>query len=609
VEVERKRVSSSLVSKINRYSLGKFSVLLAIVGVCIVWSYLHCLRLGLELLPFQAFLLGVSFCSLALFLAFLRVTKEKASVSSLISLYIVCFGMLSIFSFRYDLFHGADFVGEFVISSITYSQKHLPLELLTVGVEDRAGRYASCLSVTIFPAILSDVSGIEILYLYKFIFPLISACVPLLLYLLVKEIFNDARIAFLSAMFLGTSHMQIFLVSYLFRQQLAHFFMLLSIFCILKFRKWKLLVLPLIFLPCIPLSHYTVINFALIFLFSFLVAPLAMWILRRKPKEKLVFNPAFLVYYGAVSYGWLYFFANPIYMQQYNIAVEIFNLAVNYGFSFVMRVLTTGKIRPESEVARGLPGSPIVSGWYYLTIILIGMGILYALFRQSNNERKTGWTLYSLIVFLLFGVGALLPVYIKGMDAGRIFSIGELTFTSMTALLVSPLLLALLQKRRPLKYLGVIAVIFVLVCLPMNLNLADHERILHYHTEDVITPEKRALFYDVEWRDYQFATWIHKHVYAGDWISVDLRGFMIAYLANHVNKTYQSFPRFSPLSRYLIVHRLFTENNIWVTPKLSLVHPRQNVSEQQILANSFATYNNGEMVMLTRFDNATTMFD
>jgi len=596
------------IHKSNLFALEKASVLLAILGVCLVWGYLNCLRFGSETIPFEVFVFAVSLCSVSLFLSFLRVNKEKAPFLALASLYIISYGMLTLYSFRYDLFHGADFIGEFVISSVTYHEKRLPLELINIGVGDRAGRYASCLSVTLFPAVLSDISGIEILYLYKFIFPLIGALMPLLLYLLVKEIFEDSRIAFLSAMFLAVSHMQIFLVSYLFRQQLAHFFMLLSIYSILKFRKQRLL-LPFIFLACIPLSHYTLTNFATVFLVSFLIAPVAMWILRRKPKKKLVFNPAFLIYYAAVSFIWLYFFSHPIYVQQCSIINEILSLILKYGVGFIIRVLTTGRLIPESEVARGVPGSPIVSGWYYLTVILIGVGILHALFKLCKDEHKMGWTIYSLLIFFMFGVGTLLPVYLKGMDAGRIFSIGELTFASMIALLIFPLLLALVQKRRFLKYLGVIAAVFLLICLPMNLNLADHKRILHYHVEGDIIPEKRAWFYDVEWQDFQFATWMQEHVYSEDWVSVDLRGFMIAYLANHVNKTYQSFPRFSPLSRYLIVHRMFVEDNVWVTPRLSLVYPRHNVSEQQILANSFATYNNGEMVLLTRFDNTTVLFD
>ena len=587
----------------NSWNIEKICVLMCFLGVSVLWAYLNLVRLNTDV-PFEILVTAVFLCSSALTTSYLRTSKRKISAYSLVILYLVSYGMLTIYSFRYDLFGGSDVIGEYVIASKTLHLRRWPIGSLDIGWGDRAGRYASCLSVTIFPAILSTVSGIRMLDLFKFILPAICAFVPLLLYLIVDDVFQDKRVAFLSATLFAISHLQIFLLSYLFREQIANFFLLLSIYTILKFHK-NLGVATLALLGVIfsNAGHATA-DFSFLLLVAFLVTPLLLRI--RGRKNEVLLSWKLPTFYAAATVLWLFFFANPLFVQHYSVLGGTLTDFVRYFPEYMSKVLATGNIFPsQSLVGSGLPVSVLLKLWYYLSVILVLFGWLFAAIKFNNDPKKLSLTAYCFLMFSLFTFTTFAPGLIPELGAARVFA--DPFFPLFTGVALS--IPCFLSEKKYLKYgryIAVLTIVFLFLSLPMNLNLVDYERILHFNSENTLVPQIRAVYFDVSFSDLTFAEWIVEYIPSDSWIAVDQRGFNTAYLADHVNKTYMTYPAYSDLSDFLILHSLYIENGIWITPYHTSVFPSQNITWQDIALQTLIVYNDGTMVLAAKISNETS---
>ena len=217
--------------------LGKgINILTMVIGVLLTSLYLNAIRLGDADPNKLIFFTGVSFCIISMIISYSLSTKEKVAKFSLLSLYILTFSLLTIYSFRYYFF-SSDLAGEYFIASETLNTNSWPMSLLAEGWGPRGGRYASSLSVSILPPILSKVTGIPLMLMFKFVMPAIGAFVSIGIYLLVKEIYGDKKLALLSAMLFSVSHLQVFMLSYMFRRQIGHLLLVIMLWMIFRFSK------------------------------------------------------------------------------------------------------------------------------------------------------------------------------------------------------------------------------------------------------------------------------------------------------------------------------------------------------------------------------------
>ena len=583
----------------------RIGIILSITGVSLFWAYLNSVRLSINL-PIELLFLAVFMCASALTISCIKTSKHKISVSSLLILFVISYGMLTLYSFRYDGFGGPDTIGEYVIASETLQSGIWPMESLDVGYGDRAGRYASCLSVTILPAVLSSVSGIDLLFVFKFILPLIGAFVPLLVYLLVDEIFKNKQVALICATLLAISHLQIFLLTYLFREQIANFFIVLTLYAALRFPKKFVIVafasLGIIFSNA---GHATA-DFSILLFAAFTITTLLFRIRKKDTKLSYLFSWKVLVFYVVATFSWLFFFANRLFVQHFSVLGNIIDDLATYLPGYILRVLSTGSIFPSTSlVAAGLPGSYLLQMWYYLSVVIVLFGWLFAFLRFRKDPTKASLIVYCFFMLSVFVFTLFAPGFIAELDSSRVFA--DLFFPIFTGLAISvPLLLERKRFSKFLKYASVITFIFLFVSLPMNLNLPDYGRILHYNSADVIRPEVRAYYFDVSFSEMAFAEWMKEYVPSDSWITVDQRGFNIPYLANHVNKTYVTSPIYSVKSDFMIINFLFIEDGIWVTPYHASYYPTRNITWQDIATQDSIVFNDGTMLMTRKVLNATT---
>lgn len=158
--------------------------------------------------------------------------------------------------------------------------------VLTNGVWNTSlqGSTNAVTSVTLLAPILSLTSGVNVIWLFKIVYPLVFAFVPLALFVTVGTQAND-KIAFLSAFFVSSLFTFFGEMPALARQEIAELFLvLLLVLTVDKYRsvaeKRRVYVLLAVFASSLVVSHYAL---ALIYLAYVTIAWLALF---------LVDNPA-----------------------------------------------------------------------------------------------------------------------------------------------------------------------------------------------------------------------------------------------------------------------------------------------------------------------------
>lgn len=577
------------------------SLSLAACGVVLIWVYLDSVRLFQEL-SFEVLIAGAVICASGMVFTYIMLsTRRIHRYTSLLFLFIVSYGLLTLYSFRYDILGGFDVIGEYTIASKSLSTGRWPIEALNIGSLDRAGRYANCLSVTILPTVLSRVTGFDVLPIFKFVLPAIGALAPILLALVVSHVFGDEKLGFLSGVLFAASHLQIFMLSYMFREQIGYFFLLLSMYMFLKLKASKFLaIIPVMGLLLADAGH-VVTDLAAFYFFALAFAPFVFPLRGRKPlktiaREQIASISIFFSYISLMIL-WMFLSASRLLEQRVGIIDRILSELPKYVPVYINKVLTTGEIFPSTSIgALSIEVSGILRIWYYLAIIIPGVALVYAAIRLSRRPTRAFWVTIGFLVFFTYGGLVLGGAFIPELNSSRIAA--DPIFASFTA--VAFTLIWALKNHGRVRFLAVLTLIFIFLSLPLNMSLIDHDRILHYHSENSMAPENRAPYSYIDYSYLQDATWVTQNIDSEDWISVDLAGFNIAYLADHVNKTYMSFPVYSAQSKFLIVPEYYWESEVWVSAFPPSVHPTQDVGMSQLLQDNRLVYNNGEIMILMR---------
>lgn len=592
------------IGRVQRQRLDAYSAVLVILGVAIIWFYLNDIRLNIEI-SIMLLYAGVALCSTAITLAFLDVVKKgKATLFSTLFLFILSYGLLTIYSFRYDAFGNWDVIGEYVIASKTAVSGNWPWMDFFMGSMDRPGRYASCLSVTVLPATLSKVTGMDMLTIFRFVMPIIGTFVPIVLFLLVREIFGNEKFAFLTAVLFAISHLFIFSVTSQFREQIGFFFMLLSAYVFVKFREKPLMTLiPLSGVVLADAGHVAS-SLTFVVLMGFTVAPFLSLdvkkILRRQTLKQCLYPALFLVYYSVLTYIWLSILAPSKLTNIGTRTITMIPEVLTHLPEYIVQVIKTGRIFPQGSSASGaLLDSPVLRYWYYLQVLLIVTGLLFSLFRFWGKPKGLAWTISGFMVLLIFAITVLAPWYLPELDAGR--TIGA---PLLTPFLAGPLWLLWRahSHNRRVFFLVVPFLMFLFLSLPLNMSIVDSSRILHYTLEGDMDPLIRADYPDTGYRDLKFAGWIKNYVPEEKGIIVDFRGFLVTYLAYHVEHSYAGSPSFNfTTSDFLILPDYYADHDLWITPYRS--YAPKNASTSEVIASGNVVYHNGRELFIARLPN------
>ena len=345
--------------------------------------------------------------------------------SSLISKYLTSFG--SDVTFEHFVFKNVQENGYW---------SPIPLSYWDVGL----GRLNSMLSITVLPTIYSNLIGLDSTWIFKLVFPLIFAIVPLSLYQLWKDSYGE-KFAFVSVFFfMATATFYTELLG-LNRQMIAELFFILLLFVLLDKRmsRFHRFFSFTIFGFGLVVSHY---GLAEVFLF-FIVSALICVLVYKRRSDNLTIG--MVVLFFSIMFTWYIYTSRASVFQSFLDFADYVRNQLSDFFNLESRGET---------VLRGLGLEPPPTIWNtisrvfaYITEFLIIVGFISFIFeRKKFNVGSEHFLLTSEAMGFLAAL-IVVPGLANTMNMTRFYHV-LLFFLAPLCILGSSFLIKLLFKHR-----------------------------------------------------------------------------------------------------------------------------------------------------------------
>ena len=329
--------------------------------------------------------------------------------SSLISTYIVEWGDLSI---------------EYWYSHLVVSNSIWNPDIMPTGVN-------SMLSIVILAPIYSVMLDIDLLWVFKIVFPLLYSLVPVCLFLIYRKFITE-RYAFFSCFFfmsMFTFYVDMIGIN---RQQIAELFFTLLIMTWFgdHFDKSKKTLLIVIFSFSLIVSHYG-ITYVYVFLISFFLIFfnfINIFEKYRKLSSSISFNFSYIILIWVAIFGWYIYISEASLFSSFllvlkqigsNLASDFLNTRTTQGLSILVS-------HPNNFL--GLIYKLIhISSQIFITVGLF----MSTIHRSKNNHLFSTEYLFLSFVFWIFDIlSIVIPYFSSTFNTDRMYHI--------TLLLLSP---------------------------------------------------------------------------------------------------------------------------------------------------------------------------
>ena len=295
------------------------------------------------------------------------------------------------------------------------------------------------LSLVITVPIFSKISGLSVVSIFKIVYPVLFALVPLGLFQIYKDQTNN-RIAFF-ACFLFVSVFMFFLeMTYLARQEIGEIFFVLLLMLIVenKLSSKKLLILTIIFIPSLLVSHYS-----MDYIYIFLVFTAYLIILIRNLNLPSKYN--FLGKLPIINYFFVKIEQPETYKMHYNLQLLLlFSVTILYYFLvsssvlFHLTIVTLNNLinvsflflfNPKALEAVGIVTSEksflrtIALVLHLIIEFFIGVGILLLITRRTEMKFKENYGLFSVMSFLMLILVLTVPFLAGALNPERFYQI------------------------------------------------------------------------------------------------------------------------------------------------------------------------------------------
>jgi len=445
------------------------------------------------------------------------------------------FVIVSILFFRF-YFYGADLVGEYAVADLTRELGRWTPEKVT-GVPIRLDwhfhekadeflhRYFASITVTILPAIVSEVAGLPMKSVIWTLLSVVSATAVMVGFSISKMCFGQ-RIAALSSIIFVFSSFYIGKFATILREGTALLALLLATLYILKTGR-KYLFISLIFLIFVPMSHYGLVYFAFLFLLLLLLSGkvhdnevLTSIMTKLNPNLSNDFDERTTISGNLVLYSivggvcWLLFAAYPIFMSNLEGFAESFKALL--GLAPARYSYFQGHIFFSSL---GLFNTAV----QWLERVMAGIGFFLAL--KTCKSHKAFSFIFLGGGLLATGIAlAFLPNISSLFDLGRTMQVGLLGFSVFIAVTV----LRISQRNN----LGKISSI-LLVSLILLETL--HSPLLYSSASNLSRKDYIFSFTHVvsfyEFSDFTFAKWAESFTDRCDVFAADAIGSRLCLIA------------------------------------------------------------------------------
>jgi len=309
--------------------------------------------------------------------------------------------------------------------------------------------YGGCnamLSLVMLAPIYSIVTHMDITWVFKIIYPLLFALVPLGLYRVFQKQTDD-KIAFLSCFFfvsLFTFYTEMLALA---RQQIAELFLVLLILLMIdkNMDKMKRAFLSIVFGISLAVSHYGlsyIYMFCLISAWLILISGEDPWVQKLmnnfyskfgRKKEKVAGNPGSLkikIENRTISSTFVLLFTTfTLAWYLYVSSSSAFNAIVHIG-DHIASSIFTDFLNPEAaegwRIITGETVSPLHSVLKYLHLLsqfFIFVGVITLLLKRVNTKFEREYAAFSLVNFVICFGGIALPFFASSLNTTRLYQI------------------------------------------------------------------------------------------------------------------------------------------------------------------------------------------
>lgn len=509
-------------------------LLLVIAGLALLAASLHMANQSEEVVSYEGlFWVGEILSSVSMASLWILNGSKKIMLFAVVVCAIV---IVSVPFLRY-YFYGTDLVGEYFVANVTTETgRWMPERTegshiwLDSSFKDRpvqiTSRYFSTISVTILPAIVSQVFGLSTRLTLWVLLVVVSTLTVVFGYLIVGILFGH-RIATLSSIIFVFLSFYMGTFAFLLREDVALLFLYLAIYCILKGGA-KNLLLCLIALTLLPMSHYSMAYFmilAIVVLFTsgkllenrhFVSILRSMRLPFSTDRTEYAAITGYLVLYSAlVGFFWLLFVAHPIFVANLGGAVESFKALLG---------LAPSRLSPFQQhvIVSSLGPFHTVVQWMERILAIIGAVLAV---RMCKNGKAfsfvvTGASL--LAVALAFGA---LPTLSLLFDLNRVMQVALLGFAFFIAITI----FYVFRKNTIGKILSVIFLtLFLLETLQSPILYSSTMKL--GRDEYIFSFTHVTAFYEPS--DFYFADWVQHYTNADALFASDVRGYGLCLIAN-----------------------------------------------------------------------------
>ena len=304
-------------------------------------------------------------------------------------------------------------------------------------------RFADGLSITILPAMISVVLGIDVMEVFLSVFPIVLALIPVLIYLVIEKSFRSDVAVLASVLFLF-DYVNLTVNLFVIRDSFGTLFFLLALLCLVRAKDERIegyFAGVIIFAFGVFSSAHTPAYFFVIFILCLSLSPFVFKLFRRlhivpyEMEYKIRISPFLFLLIIVFGLIWMLYPGSLVLTELFrNVSLSFQHLTSGQGTAFGHYVFS---------FPRGNELSSLVTVAYRVCIFA---GFVYAIRSEAKNELSFGLTTYGGLLCFLLILWLILPGLSEyTFEPDRVYSKGLVLFSVFIAV-------ALLKASKIIEY-------------------------------------------------------------------------------------------------------------------------------------------------------------
>nr|WP_319372969.1 DUF2206 domain-containing protein [uncultured Methanobacterium sp.] len=413
---------------------------------------------------------------------------------------------------------------ELYVLKLTISNSHW-------SIASYGHNYNSCLSLTILPGIYSIILGIKEVYVYKVLYNLLFALVPLVSFTVFRKYLNSYY-AFLAAFLLMSQHIFISMYGWLgFRQTIASLFFAIAVMVIFEdnFRMFNKKILIILFMFSLILSNYSTAYIFFIAVFSSWILSIILenrtnisysWIkeiLKGKVRIKhefSIFQINMMILFLVLMFVW---YSQATATPFNETALFLKNNVIN-----ILQMALEGLKNEETLFStKNTLADQISYVIYYISFFTIALGVFEVI--KKKTKISTSFSLMMIVSFALLAFLSVTSVFIEGFGVSRAYQ--ELLIFLAPAFIIGALAISKYSTRWNKKFNWIIILLLIL-----QFSSASHmvyQICGENHSEFLNSNGPRFESYYIQDKDYSAANWLYNHNPSNSSVAADYSGYYI----------------------------------------------------------------------------------